>query len=298
MKKSIWRYMPLSVFEELIKTQQLRFSPIRDFNDPNDGHISDKLWYDYFNLIYPILGGEERIIWTIENYWRKLLDSSFVSCWTLQEKHTDYMWKKYAGIQGGVAIKVNKEKFCEHIDNQEKKIIHRDVNYERIQHTIKERILSLRELLKVREISSEICYQKENNRNIPKLIDYLNDHRFLFTKREEYSTEQEYRFVMTQTEHTDLELWVKKINQLGVEYGTCSALSNYYVAEKNDYLKVLNTPIPNAERISFPFNMLVEEIHLSPYTSFHLAKKVFSLLAENIIPFDIVYWRDKIHRYA
>ncbi len=294
MEQYIWRYMPIYKFEELLKTQCLRFSPIRDFNDRNDGQISDQLWNNYFKLILPILGGEERIIQTIENYMQKLLDSSFASCWTIRPQLNSYMWQNYTDNNGGIAIKVNFAKLCKHMESLSVKIIHRRVKYEKIQHSIKERLYTLHDLLTEKELAQTAIATKHSLKSKPDLIHYLTNYNYLFIKREEFAKEQEYRFVISPQQTETLDNWIKKINQLGVEYGTCMALGKYYIPDQSGYLEIHNTPLPKPKSIDFPFNDLVEEIHLSPHTSFFMAQKVFSLMTEFNIPFDNLHWKNSL----
>ena len=124
----LWRYLNVHSFINFIKTKNIIFTRMDDFEDPLEGvHLKALITYagdrdleligeeklsdlildkDKFKRLSPNLKERIRII-------REIQHTSFVSCWFLSHRESMAMWSSYSNPDG-VAIYIPAKKLFEH----------------------------------------------------------------------------------------------------------------------------------------------------------------------------------------
>lgn len=97
----IWRYMDLGKFISLIQTNQLWFSHTSNFNDPYEGRYSKEVAEEI-----------QKEKWSIENpsdedsrFFMEGGGDDYVSCWNMKDGQSVALWESYVEGNNGVAIK-------------------------------------------------------------------------------------------------------------------------------------------------------------------------------------------------
>ena len=128
----LWRYLNIHNFISFIKTKQIRFTRMDDFEDPLEGvHLKALITYagerdleligeeklsdlildeKNFNKLSPDLKKRIEIIKEIQH-------TSFVSCWFLSLRESMAMWNLYSNSDG-VAIYISAKRLFEHFTNE------------------------------------------------------------------------------------------------------------------------------------------------------------------------------------
>lgn len=97
----IWRYMDLGKFFSLIQTSQLWFSHTSKFDDPYEGRYSKEIAEDIQREKW---GVEEPSVEDSEFFIEDDADD-YVSCWNRKENQSVALWELYNEGNSGVAIK-------------------------------------------------------------------------------------------------------------------------------------------------------------------------------------------------
>lgn len=99
----IWRYMDITKFIDLLRTEELYFSNIKYFNDPAEGYVSKVFEKNFFeNYTDPALRDIEK------KYVDEKKDEIYcqvVNCWNACPYESVAMWKGYTNELDGIAIK-------------------------------------------------------------------------------------------------------------------------------------------------------------------------------------------------
>lgn len=96
----IWRYMGLGKFASLIQTSQLWFSHTSKFDDPYEGRYSKQAAEE---VIRERWGGEFSEEDT--EYFMERDADDYASCWNIKHNQSVALWKLYIEGNNGVAIK-------------------------------------------------------------------------------------------------------------------------------------------------------------------------------------------------
>ncbi len=292
----LWRLMSLDKFKELIQTKQLKFYPINLSELPPQGNSPQKVWQEYYELLAPILGREDKILWTIESFWRTLINSSFVSCWTTKNINNEHAWNRNANPDG-IALKLNFEKVSSYISSLQHNILQGHVMYSNNPIYYPQLPNDINHPDVKRWANGIKKVHGSNSKEIPEIIKLLSGYEFLFRKRINYANEQEYRFVIMQSGNIDFNYWVDRIKHLSIKLETTPSYNNFYPQGPAHFSEMSRgEETPKSISIPFPFESVVEEIHFSPLASYRLAKEVYSIMAENLISFDLLHWNERIFR--
>lgn len=86
---SVWRYMPINRFFDLLKTQRLYFRRTDCYEDQKEATLTEL---------------DEKVMHTTRtnNYWKQERRRHYVSCWIEAATELSYMWAEYS--DGGIAI--------------------------------------------------------------------------------------------------------------------------------------------------------------------------------------------------
>lgn len=96
---TVWRYMSIPKFLDLIMQQRLRFSPSAQFEDRFEFSLSDSV-REWFLAD----GHSEEELQGFEKSYRLFRESTYVNCWSMSPHENYALWKIYVGGEG-VAIK-------------------------------------------------------------------------------------------------------------------------------------------------------------------------------------------------
>ena len=131
---TVWRFMPLSDFQDLLETNALFFAKPDAFSDPLEGCSS--MWN-----IEELRKTGERHNRTSRTYIRKIHEFSAVSSWHINDYEAAGMWDLYLKGNDGVAIKTTYENLLCSIKDLRYKIFSGKVQYidfqkEMISHSV------------------------------------------------------------------------------------------------------------------------------------------------------------------
>lgn len=86
---TVWRYMPINRFLDLLRTRRLYFRRTDCYEDQNEATLTEI---------------DEKVMHTIRNndYWKRERRRHYVSCWIEATSELPYMWEEYSA--GGIAI--------------------------------------------------------------------------------------------------------------------------------------------------------------------------------------------------
>lgn len=86
---SVWRYLPINWFLDLLRTQRLYFRRTDCYDDQKEATLTEI---------------DEKVMHTTRNneYWKRERRRHYVSCWIEATSELPYMWEKYS--EGGIAI--------------------------------------------------------------------------------------------------------------------------------------------------------------------------------------------------
>ncbi|MFX0197539.1 MAG: DUF2971 domain-containing protein [Candidatus Hodarchaeota archaeon] len=251
-------------FIKLLESKALYFCPIRKFIDKYEGYIHEDLQEEISRLMGPIVGGEEKVLWTVENAVNHILDSCFISCWTLWTKEKLSLWTAYAG-ELGVVFKTSIDRLHEWLSQEKYRFIYKPVRYSNHAEGIEWRLHApfFRRNPRREMDAYDSAFLAKATYWIPDLVKHLENLRFIFNKREEFKMEKEYRIILTTGHKVNFQEWKRAIQTLGVEYGTCGALTNFYISTKAEIDEIKKKPWPEGILVPFDFS-IVEQIRVSP----------------------------------
>jgi len=126
---SIWRYLDLSIFLDLIQTQEIHFSRADQFEDPYEVSLPvPNQMLDYKELVRNSVPPgvefhltEEQVSQMAEflrdgaNYPKK---NAFISCWAQGEHESMALWKIYTKSKNAVAVKCDYAKMVEQLSDK------------------------------------------------------------------------------------------------------------------------------------------------------------------------------------
>ncbi len=120
---SIWRYMSLEKFLDIILNKQLFFSSAEEMSDKNEGTIP---FGNYEKMLKELQGKElgdmkaKLQIIQYESEFKILKSSTYINCWIKNRYESYALWKIYlGGSKCGVAIKTNIKRLIDSINNIE-----------------------------------------------------------------------------------------------------------------------------------------------------------------------------------
>jgi hypothetical protein len=103
----IWRYMDLAKFLFFLNRKSITFAKPSTFEDPYEGaatkfgRIVRRIWFD----TYIKNGGDEKEgKENLEMALKRIVESTYISCWHISDHESDAMWKLYGQVDGAVAI--------------------------------------------------------------------------------------------------------------------------------------------------------------------------------------------------
>jgi hypothetical protein len=262
-----WRYMTVEKYRLLLESRSVYFCPIRRFIDEYEGFIHADLEEELFKLMSPIVGGEERVMWTVEHAKLHILDNCFVSCWTYWDRERKELWDEY--VPGpGIVLKTNTQALHETLSrNAAYPLICGPVRYSNDAEGFGNRLHAPAFRGDLRELSDyQMLFFSKANYWIPDVLEHMSDYRFVFTKKEQFAHEREFRIVLATEHRINFEQWRSMIRSIGVEYGTCGALEEFCVDNEAKMLEIRQRPPPDGVLVPFDF-AIVDEIRFSPYAS-------------------------------
>lgn len=107
---TLWRYMDIIKFLDLIQNKQLYFSNIEGFNDPYEGFISPEFKKYEMEKLSSL---EDKEFY--EKNQKEKLKNYFISCWNADKNENASMWLAYSNKDNGIAIKTNISKLINSI---------------------------------------------------------------------------------------------------------------------------------------------------------------------------------------
>ena len=140
----IVRYLDLPKFLSLIQTQKIFFSKLDNFEDPFEGTLPEtsykilENWYR--TILYPHLELKTNKKFDIETEIKKdiIRDRKAydefkkmvcISCWNKFENESYALWKIYAGLNQGIAIKTDVNRVIKAFKNTKEKIQISEIEY-------------------------------------------------------------------------------------------------------------------------------------------------------------------------
>lgn len=165
---TIWRYMDLGKFVSLVQNKQLWFSHSSKFDDPYEGRYSksaaEQIQKEKWGVEDP---ADEDTMYFIDDD-----TDDYVSCWNMKDSQSAALWKVYVEGNNGVAIKSTVEE------------LKNSINWFPESH--------FEYLLEPGKVKYHITGEEPTGYYAP-----------IFTKRDIFDFEQEYRIVLTSFEPLD-----------------------------------------------------------------------------------------------
>ena len=105
---SLWRYFKVHRFKEFLNTSQLYFSSAREFEDRFEGAVA---------VLPPDFSPDPRYseLEHLDRAFEQLRRLSKISCWHIEEYESAIMWQTYANSGKGIAIKTNLGKILDSV---------------------------------------------------------------------------------------------------------------------------------------------------------------------------------------
>lgn len=107
---SVWRYLDLWKFIDLLNTRELYLSRVDKLDDPHEGsitrpqHVGFRM--DEFLADVPLSPSPEQRA----RYRQELRKRTYVSCWHVNQHESEAMWRLYSNAAQGIAIRTTYEK--------------------------------------------------------------------------------------------------------------------------------------------------------------------------------------------
>jgi hypothetical protein len=283
----LWRYLSFPKFVSMLETGTLFFCPLRQFDDEYEGFIDDSFYETALLHMMPIVGGEERVRWTIDIATLHIMDACFVSCWHIAARESATMWKQYGGDGDGVVLKTRADKLTLDFGQTEVvKAIAGAVCYDsgvgEISKGVPQVVYGDKAPDPTVELSSwyrQAIVRGNNPYEPPKLIEYLSTYRFMFTKRPCFEAENEYRIAAISRHNVDFVHWKRLISTIGLEYGTCGALHNFYTDAESDVKAARCRAWPMGQVVPFDLSLSIDEVRVHPKAKPWLISLVQKVLA-------------------
>lgn len=100
----LWRYMDFTKFVSILESQALFFARADKLGDPFEGSVP-KTNIASRPILNPDLSDEDVIMYGF--VMQQLPRFTLINCWHESDHESEAMWKLYAGVNGGIAIKTN-----------------------------------------------------------------------------------------------------------------------------------------------------------------------------------------------
>jgi hypothetical protein len=235
--------------------------------DEYEGFIHADLWEEFYRLMSPIVGREEHVMWTVEHAKLHFLDSCFVSCWTYWATEREELWDEYAPGQG-ILLKTDIGALYESLSRgAPSPLICAQVRYSNDAEGSENRLHAPAFRGDPSEWTAyKMAFFSKANYWTPAVLEHISDYRFIFTKRTSFAYEKEFRIVLTAEHRVDFKQWRALIGAVGVEYGTCGALREFYVQDEAKKHEIRRRAPPDGVLVPFDF-AIVDEIRFSPRAS-------------------------------
>lgn len=118
---TIWRYMGLDKFLDLITTEQLFFTNAEKMTDKYEGVVPRKTLKSKRRRLEKLGKDDRAINESLSRYdyeFSSLRNLTLLNCWSINQYESYALWKIYlGGSKSGVAIKTNVSKLKKAIDN-------------------------------------------------------------------------------------------------------------------------------------------------------------------------------------
>lgn len=210
----LWRYMDISKLLAILVNKELIFPRFDQFEDKLEGYPDH--YINHFKSSYmesPFLGSYGIHKGYIETGLRKNLIeiinySSYISCWHINEFESAAMWRLYCTSSDSIVIKTTVGK-------------------------LKEAIASHTEMLSFGKIIYDSKYEKI------KKIDKVDLSDPLFTKRESFDHEKEFRIIYRDREK--LHNHINEMNDEFSEYHRKKSESGCYTTLNSETIKLLES---------------------------------------------------------
>lgn len=108
----IWQYMKLDKLYSLLEEKKLFLSAVKNFDDPFEGVYTQKN-IDFLNKQYSYDSYRES---NSQFSYENLIESTFVSCWHINQYESDAMWKLYTESGKGIAIQSTLKKLLDSLN--------------------------------------------------------------------------------------------------------------------------------------------------------------------------------------
>ena len=105
----LWRYMDFTKFVSLLETRSLFFARADKLGDPFEGSVP-KNNITFRSTLEPELSDEEILRYAL--VMQQLPRFTLINCWHDSSHESEAMWKLYASVNGGIAIKTNFDAFA------------------------------------------------------------------------------------------------------------------------------------------------------------------------------------------
>ena len=105
----LWRYMDFTKFVSLLETRALFFARADKLGDPFEGSVP-KNNITSRSTLNPNLSHEEIIMYA--HVMQQLPRFTLISCWHESRHESEAMWRLYASVNGGIAIKTKFNAFA------------------------------------------------------------------------------------------------------------------------------------------------------------------------------------------
>jgi hypothetical protein len=107
---TVWRFMDLARFLNLLETEALYFNRVDNFKDEYEGlpsQYNKTKWAEVYPEMFTGNGlpNETLVLEAIQRIQSNLRSQTFVSCWHLNEYESASMWDSYVKLGDGIAIK-------------------------------------------------------------------------------------------------------------------------------------------------------------------------------------------------
>jgi hypothetical protein len=112
----IWRYMDLAKFVSLIQSRSLYLARLDKLADSYEGTITSRT-ADGINEFFKQIGSTNTYK-TMSKLFQESRQTTFVSCWHVNEHESEAMWRLYGLAGGGIAIQTTYSKLVESIEFQ------------------------------------------------------------------------------------------------------------------------------------------------------------------------------------
>lgn len=243
MKNPLWRYMDLTKFERMLKSNSLYFCSARCFEDNFEAEYA---WgptghNDYIKNIQKLVkshGADMDIAFFMAMHLKDIKDlssHSYISCWNKNYHESEAMWKLYCNdVSNGIVIRTSINTLKESLAHSNKNLIFKAVKYTPNYFVKKYNP----------EISEMLCHKRSS-------FNHENEYRVFFSDPPTYSsTPPKGLNISVNIEQLLLEIRVSPYSTKEFKNQVIDLLNKYN----------LNIPVNNSEIKVFPLLGVDEKI--------------------------------------